>query len=303
MTVLVLPLIFVFTALTVLVFAFGAQAAAGTAVLGPAHADRRRPGVPDRLASNHGHQRLGGRKANERPARAVVRDPGRDDRAGGRHGVPGRGRGAGAERVGAGAGLRAARDAQADGPGAALLADQRDLGAARPDAVRCGVGAGPSCRRRRAGPGWPARCVWPWRTAGSPSSSSGRCCPPAGISPDGVHHRPVPPPTTTRAVPWPAMEQVLRSALATTEGALYASSPGARSWRLPSPVTRRLLPPGPAWWSRSAVPMSARSWTGAAAGRSPRTRYTSTRPTRWSPCCRLLRRLSPVRRPGLPSSS
>src|ERR1035437_6382037 len=38
-------------------------AAAGTAVLVPAHADRRRPGVPDRLANNHGHQRLGGRKA------------------------------------------------------------------------------------------------------------------------------------------------------------------------------------------------------------------------------------------------
>ena len=45
----------------------------------------------------------------------------------------------------------------------------------------CGAGAGPSWPRRRAGPGWPARCGWPWRTAGSPSSSSGRCCPPAGI--------------------------------------------------------------------------------------------------------------------------
>ena len=30
------------------------------------------------------------------------------------------------------------------------------------------------------GPGWPARCGWPWRTAGSRSSSSGRCCPPGG---------------------------------------------------------------------------------------------------------------------------
>ena len=30
-------------------------------------------------------------------------------------------------------------------------------------------------------PGWPVRCGWPWRTAESPSSSSGRCCPPAGI--------------------------------------------------------------------------------------------------------------------------
>jgi ubiquinone biosynthesis protein len=35
--------------------------------------------------------------------------------------------------------------------------------------------------RRRAGPGWPARSDWPWRTAGSPSSSLGRCCPPAVI--------------------------------------------------------------------------------------------------------------------------
>ena len=72
-----LPLIFVFTALTVLVFAFGARRLLGlrfsflrTLIAGVL-------AFLDRLASNHGHQRLGGRKANERPARAVVRDPGR----------------------------------------------------------------------------------------------------------------------------------------------------------------------------------------------------------------------------------
>jgi hypothetical protein len=44
-----------------------------------------------------------------------------------------------------------------------------------------GAGACRSWPRRRAGPGWPARSDWPWRTAGSLSSSSARCCPPAGI--------------------------------------------------------------------------------------------------------------------------
>ena len=149
MTVLVVPLIFVFTALTVLVFAVGCPAAAGAAVLGPAHADRRRPGVPDRPANNHGHQRLGDHEANERPARVVVRDPGRGDRAGGRHGVPGRGRGAGAERLAARPGVRAdpVMLQPAGGPDPAVL--PRSPGSW--SAVACCPTSAAA-----AGPSWPA---------------------------------------------------------------------------------------------------------------------------------------------------
>src|ERR1017187_7318420 len=74
----------------------------------------------------------------QRAAGPVVRDPRGGHRAAGRHGFPGHRRGAGAERVGARAGLRAAGRARADGPGGSLLADQQDPGAAGAAAVCAG---------------------------------------------------------------------------------------------------------------------------------------------------------------------
>ena len=64
-------------------------------------------------------------------------------------------------------------------------------------------------------------------------------------------------------VPWPAIEQVLRSELGAEVDELFASFDRSRSPPRPSPrSTRRLCCPGPGSWSRYAARTSARRWAG-----------------------------------------
>ena len=216
--------------------------------------DHRGAGV---LAGRYGHDRRSGvSEEGQRPAGSVVRDPRGGHRAAGRHGLPGHRRGAGAERVGARAGLRAAGHARADGPGWSLLADQPDPGAARAAPVCAGRAPVRTGHARGPGPAGPLGAAGHGGRRGHLRQARAGAVHPPGSSPGRVHRRAEPP--ARRRGRGPLARDRAGAEVRTGSGGrrgVRQLRPGADRRRVDRPGPRGdARCPGPGSWSRYRRP-------------------------------------------------